>query len=682
MTDQNVAKIEGPRLPYHPGIKERFDVDIGQWKTLTEAIFPAAKTTDSVILALNYCKARNLDPFKRPVHIVPIWDSKKQGYVETVWPGISELRTTAMRTKVYAGVDEAEFGEEQTQKFEGKIKKKEWTEVTKEVTYPEWCRMTVYKMVEGHRVAFVGPKVFWTESYGTIGASEVPNDMWGKRAYGQLEKCFSPDTEVLTDLGFQRFDSVTGQILQVTDNGLEPTNSKPFRQRWDGPMVSASGDALNFNVTPNHDMIVDSGKLEAIDLYNSSTSEAKHRIPVSVEGTKEEAQISDGALQLTAAFVCDGYKRPYGKFCIAVSREYKINFLEQLRLHTTHYERSCAGDEAVTDSRVITTTKNKKVLTFDEVSLGGLVDLEKAFSVEMLLSLSRRQARLLVDIMLMFDGADNGRGTRRFYSSRQHILAAFELAAVMAGYAVSQRKKRISDIGGANYSITVSEKESLPVLRYSKSQEARGDKGGIVLRNSNPHGAVWCCRVPSEVIVVRLGGMSMLCGNCAEAAALRRAFPEELGNEYAAEEMEGKNYQGPESAQDVTPETERPRRSDYEPKAPSGPETGSQDASEENILYTIIDQFGEMLEEQFTEAEWVKKFAEILGTLEIEPAIQALKEYNEGTYAGFSKENFDSIDGQIRLRKESINDGDDSPADPGPPETQTAPEGMDNGQGQ
>jgi hypothetical protein len=31
---------------------------------------------------------------------------------------------------------------------------------------------------------------------------------------------------------------------------------------------------------------------------------------------------------------------------------------------------------------------------------------------------------------------------------------------------------------------------------------------------------------------------------CAEAASLRRAFPEELGNAYTAEEMEGKEFRG------------------------------------------------------------------------------------------------------------------------------------------
>ena len=185
----DVAKFDPPRLPWHEAIGERFNLTPAEWKVITEAIFPSAKTSDSVVMAIAYCQSRKLDVFKRPVHIVPIWDSKKNGYIETVWPGIGELRTTAMRTNAYAGIDKAEFGEMVTRTFEGKIKKKEWVEVSKEITFPEWVRITVYKMVQGTRVAFVGPEVYWLETYGSMGASDVPNDMWETRACGQLIKC-------------------------------------------------------------------------------------------------------------------------------------------------------------------------------------------------------------------------------------------------------------------------------------------------------------------------------------------------------------------------------------------------------------------------------------------------------------------------------------------------------------
>ena len=59
---QQVATIAPPRLPYHPAIKDRFNVDKAGWKVLCESIFPSAKTTEAIILALSYCQARRLDP--------------------------------------------------------------------------------------------------------------------------------------------------------------------------------------------------------------------------------------------------------------------------------------------------------------------------------------------------------------------------------------------------------------------------------------------------------------------------------------------------------------------------------------------------------------------------------------------------------------------------------------------
>jgi phage recombination protein Bet len=185
-----VAIFQPPRLPYHNAIEEKFGVNKGQWKVLVEAIFPAAKSVDAIVMALSYCQQRNLDPFKRPVHIVPMYDSARGGYVETVWPGISELRTTASRTKGYAGCDEAQFGEEVTEKFTGRVKRDgAWKDEAIEVTFPAWCRITVYRIVDGQRCKFVGPKVAWLETYATQGASSLPNKMWQERPEGQLEKC-------------------------------------------------------------------------------------------------------------------------------------------------------------------------------------------------------------------------------------------------------------------------------------------------------------------------------------------------------------------------------------------------------------------------------------------------------------------------------------------------------------
>lgn len=189
-----IAELQPPRLPYHNAVQERFGVDKSGWKALVEAIYPLAKTPDAVIMALSYCKARKLDPFKKPIHIVPMWDSKKREYVETVWPGISEVRTTAFRTGQYAGCDEAEFGPTIEKTFTGSVKKKDrngerYEEQTVTVQFPEWCRMTVYRVLGDRVCKFVGPKVKWLESYATIGNTDLPNDMWQSRPEGQIEKC-------------------------------------------------------------------------------------------------------------------------------------------------------------------------------------------------------------------------------------------------------------------------------------------------------------------------------------------------------------------------------------------------------------------------------------------------------------------------------------------------------------
>lgn len=177
------------RLPMSAAIAKEFEIDRTQWRVLVEQTFPSAKTIEAVLMALSYCRARNLDIFKKPVHIVPMWSSELGRMVETVWPGIAEIRTTAARTGEYAGIDEVIFGPMVERKFTGTVGKGQRAEtVTKAVKFPEWASVVVYRIVKGQRSAF-HTKVFWEETYASIGKSDVPNDMWGKRPRGQLDKC-------------------------------------------------------------------------------------------------------------------------------------------------------------------------------------------------------------------------------------------------------------------------------------------------------------------------------------------------------------------------------------------------------------------------------------------------------------------------------------------------------------
>ena len=174
-----------PRLPMPANI----GVPPGMWKVLTDAIFPAAKSAESVVLALEYCRARNLDILKRPVNVVPVWSSQLGRYVEQIWPSINEIEVTAARSGEWAGMDKPEFGPLIERTFTGRVKSggNEWRNESVTLTFPEWVSVTVYRIVAGERSAFTEP-VYWQEIYGRQQGTELPNATWIKRTRAQAIK--------------------------------------------------------------------------------------------------------------------------------------------------------------------------------------------------------------------------------------------------------------------------------------------------------------------------------------------------------------------------------------------------------------------------------------------------------------------------------------------------------------
>jgi len=179
-------------LPMPLEAKQLYEVSEQSWRVLTEVTFPSAKTPEAIMMALDYCRTRKLDIFKKPVHVVPMWSAALGRSVETVWPSIMEIQTTASRTGLWAGMDRPVWGPDKTQTFSGRYKddNDQWQEMSVQVTFPEWVAVTVYRLVNGRRCAFT-EEVYWLEAYSTAGGkySQIPTAMWIKRPKGQLAKC-------------------------------------------------------------------------------------------------------------------------------------------------------------------------------------------------------------------------------------------------------------------------------------------------------------------------------------------------------------------------------------------------------------------------------------------------------------------------------------------------------------
>ena len=145
---------------------------------LQSSLYPGANP-NSIKMVMGYCRAAGLDPMQKPVHIVPMWDKNTKSMRDVVMPGVNLYRTQAMRSGECAGVSEPEFGGDVVGKVGGV-----------EITYPQWCRVTVKRRLPTGEVVDFTAREFWLENYATAGKdSAAPNAMWEQRPYGQIAKC-------------------------------------------------------------------------------------------------------------------------------------------------------------------------------------------------------------------------------------------------------------------------------------------------------------------------------------------------------------------------------------------------------------------------------------------------------------------------------------------------------------
>jgi phage recombination protein Bet len=226
----DIAKITGGAL-----VTEQQATDIR--KALQTSLYPGASDA-SCDMVLAYCRAGGLDPMTKPVHIVPIWDSKAGQMRDVVMPGVGLYRTIAARCGC-AGIGEPEFGPDVTEKIGGQ-----------EITFPQWCKVTVKRILaSGHIVEFTA-KELWIENYAVKGGKEksiAPNAMWTKRPYGQLAKCAEAQAlrKGFPEIGAQpTADEMEGRELEeITVLQAKPAVTMPQAKAAPEPAATPSPES-------------------------------------------------------------------------------------------------------------------------------------------------------------------------------------------------------------------------------------------------------------------------------------------------------------------------------------------------------------------------------------------------------------------------------------------------------
>ena len=229
-------------------------------KVLQSSIYPGA-AIESVKLVLGYCKAAGLDPIQKPVHIVPMWDSKSKAMRDVIMPGINLYRTQAARSGECAGVSEPEFGEDVQETLGGA-----------KITYPKWCQITVKRRLATGEIANFTAKEYWKENYAVKGGAEksiAPNSMWMKRPIGQISKCAQAQA---FRMAFPEMASAyTAEEMEgkALNDEIEITQRPAAR-----PERALCDDAVFLKNFPKWESLVQAGKKSADDIIASIESKA------------------------------------------------------------------------------------------------------------------------------------------------------------------------------------------------------------------------------------------------------------------------------------------------------------------------------------------------------------------------------------------------------------------------
>lgn len=324
-----------------------------------------------------------------------------------------------------------------------------------------------------------------------------------------VDECYSMDTEILTEKGWQRFDCLERglKVLQY-DSDTESTSfvypTRYVEKDFYGDMVNlVTENGYDFLVTPKHDMLVcEKGEYRKEASDNLKLNSTRF-IPVSGKGhiCKEENSLLSPLEQLAIATQADGsigrQKAEGGtSLQFAFSKDRKIErFLNICK----------EGAFKITENKPKPASGNTKSCRRFWISLDINMskDLWETFNLS---NINRDKAINIIEEMVLWDGhiSNNGNSSYLYTTTVRSQADFYQAVAHIAGYktkistAVDKRKDTYKDV----YRLFIDKNtRMLGMQGFTKTYVPYDDK-------------VYCVTVPAGNIMVRRNGKVGIAGNC------------------------------------------------------------------------------------------------------------------------------------------------------------------------
>lgn len=310
-----------------------------------------------------------------------------------------------------------------------------------------------------------------------------------------FDECFKGDTEILTDEGYKRFDSLRGneKVAQFTDDGIiefvQPI--RHIKKYYKGDLCKLT---LRYGrhcyMTPNHNQVYCTSTDKNFKISPVKDLNFNHYkyIPVSGRGSGNNDLLSP-LEQLFIAIQADGTLQRHQKkesvYSIQVTKSRKKERLLSILSKTNNYTK--IKGRAEVDRYMVKLPKgNAKLLsTHFDINMGY------------------DRANSFIDEIIKWDGSESMNNTLYYSSKIKENVDFVSAVAVQAGYTVLQsvesdnRKETFSDI----HRLYIRKKDLQNTQQFKKEYEEF-------------EGFVYCVEVPSHKIVVRSEGYTFISGNC------------------------------------------------------------------------------------------------------------------------------------------------------------------------